>query len=452
MRIVFLGGAETVTGSKYLVETDSTRILIDCGLFQGYKWLRRRNWQPLPMGINQVDGVVLTHAHLDHSGFVPVLYKAGFRGPVFAHHATSGLCDILLADSGRIQEEDAKYLGKHKLSRHEKPEPLYDEATAKSAMKLFQGVEFHQQFEIGDIKVTLQPAGHILGASSVIIEAEGKKVGFSGDVGGPQDIMMYPPEPLPDLDLLLLESTYGDRLHKETEDAEEQLAAVVKETSEAGGVLLIPSFSVGRAQLLQYLLVKLMEEGRIPRQPIYLDSPMAINVSGLYQRYHQLHRLSDSDCARTFGTVEYTRSVDESKAIASQSGPHIIIAGSGMATGGRILHHFKRWLGDHRATVLFSGHQAGGTRGAKMLQGVESIKLHGQWLPVKARIRSLEGLSGHADYQEILDWLAQSELKPNTPIQLVHGELDALEAFRDCLMQRTSYDVEVADYQGVYHL
>ena len=379
-------------------------------------------------------------------------YKAGFRGPVFAHHATSGLCDILLADSGRIQEEDAKYLGKHKLSRHEKPEPLYDEATAKSAMKLFQGVEFHQQFEIGDIKVTLQPAGHILGASSVIIEAEGKKVGFSGDVGRPQDIMMYPPEPLPDLDLLLLESTYGDRLHKETEDAEEQLAAVVKETSEAGGVLLIPSFSVGRAQLLQYLLVKLMEEGRIPRQPIYLDSPMAINVSGLYQRYHQLHRLSDSDCARTFGTVEYTRSVDESKAIASQSGPHIIIAGSGMATGGRILHHFKRWLGDHRATVLFSGHQAGGTRGAKMLQGGESIKLHGQWLPVKARIRSLEGLSGHADYQEILDWLAQSELKPNTPIQLVHGELDALEAFRDCLMQRTSYDVEVADYQGVYHL
>tara|TARA_R110002051_G_scaffold69653_3_gene125308 strand:+ start:1 stop:792 length:792 start_codon:yes stop_codon:yes gene_type:complete len=263
---------------------------------------------------------------------------------------------------------------------------------------------------------------------------------------------MYPPEPLPDLDLLLLESTYGDRLHKETEDAEEQLAAVVKETSEAGGVLLIPSFSVGRAQLLQYLLVKLMEEGRIPRQPIYLDSPMAINVSSLYQRFHQLHRLSDSDCARTFGTVEYTRSVDESKAIASQSGPHIIIAGSGMATGGRILHHFKRWLGDHRATVLFSGHQAGGTRGAKMLQGGESIKLHGQWLPVKARIRSLEGLSGHADYQEILDWLAQSELKPNTPIQLVHGELDALEAFRDCLMQRTSYDVEVADYQGVYHL
>lgn len=452
MRIIFLGGAETVTGSKYLIETDSTRILIDCGLFQGYKWLRRRNWQPLPMGINQVDGVVLTHAHLDHSGFIPVLYKEGFRGPVFAHHATSGLCDILLADSGRIQEEDAKYLGKHKLSRHEKPEPLYDEATAKSAMRLFQGVEFHEQFEVGDIKITLQPAGHILGASCVIIEAEGKRVGFSGDIGRPQDIMMYPPEPLPSLDLLLLESTYGNRLHAKTEDAEEQLEKVVNETSQSGGVLLIPSFSVGRAQLLQYLLVKLMDEQRIPKQPIYLDSPMAINVSGLYQRYHGLHKLTDSDCSRTFGAVEYTRSVDESKAIASQSGPHIIIAGSGMATGGRILHHFKRWLSDHRATVLFSGHQAGGTRGAKMLQGVESIKLHGQWLPVKARIRSLEGLSGHADYQEITDWLAQSQLKPDTPIQLVHGELDALEAFRDHLMQNTTYDVEVADYQSVYHL
>lgn len=452
MRIIFLGGAETVTGSKYLIETDSTRILIDCGLFQGYKWLRRRNWQPLPMGINQVDGVVLTHAHLDHSGFIPVLYKEGFRGPVFAHHATSGLCDILLADSGRIQEEDAKYLGKHKLSRHEKPEPLYDEATAKSAMRLFQGVEFHEQFEVGDIKITLQPAGHILGASCVIIEAEGKRVGFSGDIGRPQDIMMYPPEPLPSLDLLLLESTYGNRLHAKTEDAEEQLAKVVNETSQSGGVLLIPSFSVGRAQLLQYLLVKLMDEQRIPKQPIYLDSPMAINVSGLYQRYHGLHKLTDSDCSRTFGAVEYTRSVDESKAIASQSGPHIIIAGSGMATGGRILHHFKRWLSDHRATVLFSGHQAGGTRGAKMLQGVESIKLHGQWLPVKARIRSLEGLSGHADYQEITDWLAQSQLKPDTPIQLVHGELDALEAFRDHLMQNTTYNVEVADYQSVYHL
>lgn len=452
MKIVFLGGTETVTGSKYLVETATTRLLVDCGLFQGYKWLRKRNWQPIPMGINAVDGVVLTHAHLDHSGFIPVLYQSGYRGPVFTHEATADLCHIMWPDSGRIQQEDAKFLGKHGLSKHQPPQPLYDEATALASLKLLQPVVFDQTFFVGDIKISLQPAGHILGAASVIIEAEGKRVAFSGDIGRPNDIMMYPPQTLPDVDLLLLESTYGDRRHEQTDSAEQQLAEVVNECSRGGGVLLIPSFSVGRAQLLQHLLVKLMDEKQIPRQPIFLDSPMAINVSHIYRRHHALHRLSQHDCHRAFNQVTYTRSVDESKAIASQSGPHIIIAGSGMATGGRILHHFKRWLTDHRATVLFSGHQAGGTRGAKMLQGVESIKLHGQWLPVKARIRQLDGLSGHADYQEISDWLKQSELRENTPIQLVHGEPDALEAFRDHLRQVTNFEVDIADYQAVYHL
>lgn len=452
MKIVFLGGTETVTGSKYLVETENTRILVDCGLFQGYKWLRKRNWQPLPMGINHVDGVVLTHAHLDHSGFVPVLYKEGFRGPVFAHEATTELCQIMLADSGRIQEEDAKFLGKHGLSKHKDPQPLYDEATANASIKLFKSVAFNQQFAIGDIQVTMQPAGHILGAASVIIEAEGKRVAFSGDIGRPNDIMMYPADKLPAVDLLLLESTYGDRRHEDTDSAEQQLADVVNECSAGGGVLMIPAFSVGRAQLMQHLLVKLMDDGRIPKQPIFLDSPMAINVTEIYRRHHRLHRLSDTDCQRAFNTVIYTRSVDESKAIASQNGPHIIIAGSGMATGGRILHHFKRWLADHRATVLFSGHQAGGTRGAKMLQGVESVKVHGSWLPVKARVRQLDGLSGHADYSELTDWLKASDLRADTPIQLVHGEPDAMEAFRDHLSQTTNFDVDIADYQGVYHL
>ncbi|AVJ56209.1 MBL fold metallo-hydrolase [Idiomarina sp. OT37-5b] len=452
MKIIFLGGTETVTGSKFLVETERTRLLVDCGLFQGYKWLRKRNWQPIPMGINKVDAVVLTHAHLDHSGFIPVLFKEGYRGPVYAHQATTELCHIMFADSGRIQEEDAKYLGRHGLSKHENPQPLYDENTGKASMRLFESVAFRQPFQVGDIQVMLQPAGHILGAASVIIEAEGKKVAFSGDIGRPEDIMMYPPEPLPEVDLLLLESTYGDRRHEKTERAEEQLAEVVNECSAGGGVVMIPAFSVGRAQLMQHLLVKLMDEGRIPRQPIFLDSPMAINVSEIYRRHHKLHRLTDHDCQRAFDTVIYTRSVDESKAIASQSGPHIIIAGSGMATGGRILHHFKRWLGDHRATVLFSGHQAGGTRGAKMLQGVESIKLHGEWLPVKARVRSLDGLSGHADYVELTSWLQASKLRPKTPIQLIHGEPDAMESFRDHLHQQTQFDVDIADYQGVYHL
>lgn len=452
MKIVFLGGTETVTGSKYLIETATTRLLVDCGLFQGYKWLRKRNWQPIPLGIEAVDGIVLTHAHLDHSGYVPVLYQAGYRGPVFAQEATADLCHIMWPDSGRLQQEDAKFLGKHGLSKHEKPQPLYDEKTALASLKLLQPVAFEQTFAVGDIHIRLQAAGHILGAASVIIEAEGRRVAFSGDIGRPNDVMMKPPETLPAVDLLLLESTYGDRCHQHADSAEQQLADVVNECSGSGGVLLIPSFSVGRAQLMQYLLVKLMTENRIPRQPIFLDSPMAINVSEIYRRHHTLHKLSQHDCQRAFNTVIYTRSVDESKAIASQAGPHIIIAGSGMATGGRILHHFKRWLSDHRATVLFSGHQAGGTRGAKMLQGVESIKVHGQWLPVKARIRQLDGLSGHADYQELTDWLKQSQLRQDTPIQLVHGEPDALETFRDFLRQKTNFDVDIADYQAIYHL
>ena len=451
MRLTFLGGTETVTGSKYLLETETTRVLIDCGLYQGYKWLRRRNWQPLPLAIQDVDAIVLTHAHLDHSGFIPVLYKQGFRGKVYTHAATASLCGLLWPDSGKIQEEDAKFYSKHKLSRHEQPEPLYDEATAQAALKLLQPVEFGQKFQLGDLHFTLQAAGHVLGAASVIAQHNDYRIGFSGDVGRPNDILMHAPQPLPAVDLLLLEATYGDRRHP-PEDAWQQLADVVNEAARDGGVLLIPSFAVGRAQLLQHMLVTLMAEKRIPRLAIYLDSPMAISASAIYQRYHQYHRLSHEQCEQAFQQVIYTRSIDESKALASERGPHIIIAGSGMATGGRILHHFKHWLGDHRTTVLFSGHQAGGTRGAKMEQGVETIKVHGQWLPVKAKIRRLDGLSGHADYLELADWLATAKLSARTQIYLVHGEPDALEAMADYLKQTTNFDVNIGDYRGVLQL
>lgn len=449
MRITYLGGAGTVTGSKYLVETESTRILVDCGLFQGYKWLRKRNWQSLPLDLKSLDAVVITHAHLDHSGYLPLLYKAGYRGPVIAHAATAALCGLLLPDSGHIQEEDAKYLGKHRLSKQKQPEPLYDEATARASLALFDGVDFYQARQIGDINLYLQPAGHLLGAASLILSAEGKTIGFSGDVGRPNDILMAPPEPLPALDLLMLEGTYGDRLHPETEDPFAQLAEVVNEVTLSGGVLLIPSFSVGRAQLLQHMLVTLMAAERISTVPIYLDSPMAISASHIYREHHKFHKLTAAECEQAAQQVIYTRHVDESKAIAEQRGPHIIIAGSGMATGGRILHHFKHWLGDHRCTVLFAGHQAGGTRGSKLQSGVQSIKVHGQWLPVKARIRSLEGLSGHADYAELTAWLQTSKLRPDTQIRLVHGDPEALEHFRDHLLEHTGYGVEIAEYMAI---
>ncbi len=451
MRITLLGGTETVTGSKFLLETDTTKVLIDCGLFQGYKWLRERNWQTPPFDIDSLDAVVLTHAHLDHSGYIPVLYKHGYRRPVYTHHATKALCDILLPDSGHIQEEDAKYFGKHKLSRHAHPEPLYDQMTAEHSMTLFEGVNFGESFGVGDIRFHLQPAGHILGAASIIVECEGKTVGFSGDVGRPDDLLTYPPQPLPAVDMLFLESTYGNRRHEEQNPAE-RLKDVVNDTVRNGGVLLIPSFAVGRAQALQHLLASLMAAGDIPRLPVYLDSPMAIDVSEIFCRFSDIHRLSREQCHLMCESITYTRQVDESKALAGQTFPHIIIAGSGMATGGRILHHFMRLLGNPRTTVLFTGYQAGGTRGAKMLAGAESVKIFGSWIPLRAKVEMIDGLSAHADYVEMHQWLSESELKPSTQIQLIHGDPDALEGQRIYLQEHTPYTIHVPDYRSILRL
>jgi metallo-beta-lactamase family protein len=451
MNIVFLGGTETVTGSKYLVETKTTKILIDCGLFQGYKWLRERNREPLNIDIHKLDGIVLTHAHLDHSGYIPALYKQGYRKPVYTHSATTALCSILLADSGHIQEEDAKFYLRHKISKHKAPEPLYDKETAQKSMVLFKSVEYEQVFTIGDITIYLQDAGHILGAASIIIEAEGKRVGFSGDVGRPNDIVMHAPKPLPEVDLLMLESTYGNRRHDQS-DPYEQLAKIVNETAHQGGTILIPSFAVGRAQTIQYMLALLMAENRIPKMSIFVDSPMAISVSDIYCRHTDQHRLSHEQCHMMEQAVTYTRSVDDSKAIADVTMPHIIIAGSGMATGGRILHHLKRLLGDHRTTVLFTGFMAGGTRGAKMLNGEDSVKIHGEWIPIRARIEAMHGLSGHADYVDIQQWLQHSKLHKKTAIQLVHGDPEALESQCDYLRKNTNYHVEIARYKKILRL
>jgi metallo-beta-lactamase family protein len=451
VNIVFLGATGTVTGSKFLVESGDTRLLVDCGLFQGYKWLRERNWQAPPLDIDKLDAIVLTHAHLDHSGYIPRLYQLGYHGPVYCHSATRDLCGILLPDSGHIQEEDARFYARHKLSKHAHPEPLYDEQTAEACLQLFQPVDFGREIAVGEMHLHLQPAGHILGAGSVILEAEGKRVGFSGDVGRPNDLFMYPPQPLPELDLLLLESTYGDRRHPQI-DIWEQLADIVNDTVKRGGVLLVPSFAVGRAQTLQHMLATLMREGRIAEVPIFLDSPMAIDVSDLYCRYADQHRLSDADCRLMYRAVTTIHSVDESKALSKIRYPHIIIAGSGMLNGGRILHHMKRLMPDHRTTLLITGFQAGGTRGAHLAAGTGSVKIHGETVPIKGRIAHLDGLSGHGDHAEITQWLMDSALKPGTHIQLVHGEPDALEAMRVYLQQHTKFNPAVAQYRHILRL
>tara|TARA_R110001592_G_scaffold87572_1_gene258524 strand:+ start:1084 stop:2439 length:1356 start_codon:yes stop_codon:yes gene_type:complete len=448
MKITFMGGTETVTGSKFLVETSTTKVLIDCGLFQGFKWLRERNWQPLPLDIDSLDAVILTHAHLDHSGYIPALYKQGFRGSVFTHHASKALCQILLADSGHIQEEDARYYSRHKLGKHAHPEALYDRQTAEASMALFHSIEFDEAIEIGDIRFYLQPSGHILGAASVILEADSRRVGFSGDVGRFNDVLMKPPRPLPELDLLLMESTYGNRQHEDT-DPLQRLSTIVNAVAKKGGTLLIPAFSVGRAQALQHLLATLMTSGDIPKLPIYLDSPMAIKVSDIFCQYSDQHKLSHEQCHHMCDLVTYTRSVDASKAIAGQVFPHIIIAGSGMATGGRILHHFKRLLNKTKTTVLFTGYQAEGTRGAKMLDGVEAVKIHGESIALRASVEMVSGLSGHADYLELTRWLKESSLKNSTKVKLIHGNPEALESLREHLQENTSFDVSVAVYRDI---
>ncbi len=452
MKITFLGGAETVTGSKYLLEvkqdSKTTRVLIDCGLFQGFKWLRKRNWQSLSIDVNTLDAVLLTHAHLDHSGYIPRLYKQGFRGTVYTHHATRALCKILLEDSGHIQEEDARYYSRHGLGKHKKPQPLYDQETARSSMSLFKSVNFQDRVTVGDIQFYFRSAGHILGAASIIVEAEGKTVGFSGDVGRFDDVLMKAPQPLPPLDILLLESTYGNRRHG-TKDPYESLAKLVNQAVVDGGAILVPAFSVGRAQALQHMFVTLMNQQKIPKMPIYLDSPMAISVSETYCHFINEHRLTREQCEAMDNGVIRTLSVDESKEIAGQNFPHIIIAGSGMASGGRILHHFKRLLAVPNTTVLFTGYQAGGTRGAKMLAGANSVKIHGQWIPVKARVLCIDGLSAHADYVDMEQWLKRSSLSKKTHIYLVHGDPDALEGMRDHLLQTTDFEVDIAIYKQV---
>ncbi len=451
-KLVFLGGTETVTGSKFLLESDTgTQVLVDCGLFQGYKWLRERNWETLPVDVKALSAVVLTHAHLDHSGYLPVLYKRGYRGPIYCHPATRDLCSILLADSAHLQEEDAGYFRKHKLGKHSHPEPLYDQATAEACMDLFRPVEFQEEFDVDGISLHLQPAGHILGAASVIAKMNGKRIGFSGDVGRADDIFMPPPQPLPELDMLMLESTYGDRLHDER-DPFEQLAKIVNDTAKRGGVLLLPSFAVGRAQALQYMLAVLLDRGQIPKLPVYLDSPMAISVSEIYRRYEHLHKLNEKHYAQIDSLVTFTREVADSKAIVDIRYPHIIIAGSGMATGGRILHHFKRHLGNPNNTVVFPGYQAGGTRGQKMCSGAKTVKIHGEWFPVHAQVEMMHGLSGHADYQQIGDWLQASQVDKKTSINLIHGDPAALEAQRDYLRGQFDYRAQVACYRQVLHL
>jgi metallo-beta-lactamase family protein len=446
LNLTFLGAVGTVTGSKYLLESDGQRILVDCGLFQGYKQLRLRNRAPFFVDPKSIDAVVLTHAHLDHSGYLPLLVKNGFSGPVICTEATRDLCAILLPDSGHLLEKDAEFANRHGFSKHRPALPLYTLKDAEVSLERFSPIDFDKERQLpGHLQLRLLPAGHILGAAIAELTHRGTKIVFSGDLGRPNSATMINPTPIGRADYLLVESTYGNRKH-DPQDVEDALAEIIKRTAGRGGTVLIPSFAVGRAQTLMFHLQNLKSAHRIPDLPIFLDSPMAVDASEIFCKNLRYHKLSAGQCRATCSVARYVRSVEESKNLDVDPMPKIVISASGMATGGRVLHHLKSYAPDPRNTVLFAGFQAGGTRGAAMTAGATSVKIHGQYVPVRAEVANLHMLSAHADADEIMGWLRNFERPPKLTF-ITHGEPDASDALRHRIEEELGWSCLVPEHR-----
>lgn len=442
MKLTFLGAAGTVTGSKYLVETGDARVLVDCGLFQGVKALRKRNRAPLPFDPATLDAVLLTHAHIDHSGYTPVLVRMGFEGPVFTTSGTRRLCEVLLPDSGHLQEEEAAYANKRGFSRHRPALPLYTEEDARRSLGSFRTQPYGRPFDAArGLEARFTRAGHILGSACVHL-AGGARIAFSGDVGRTVDPVLRPAEPLGELDYLVVESTYGNRRHPDV-DAAELLREVVARTWERGGTVLIPSFAVGRAQTVLHLLALLKREGRLPDHPLFLDSPMAIDATEMYGSAANEVRLSAQETRAMCTAARFLRTPEESKELNERTGPYLIVSASGMATGGRVLHHLKRLLPDARNTVLFVGFQAAGTRGEALVHGADEVKIHGGYVPVRAEVQELDVLSAHADRVELIEWLRAGVPRPPKRTFVTHGEPAAADALRRYLRDELGWEAEV---------
>lgn len=444
--IHFLGAAGTVTGSRHLLEHEGKRILLDCGLFQGLKRIRKQNWDRFPITPRSIDAVVVSHAHIDHTGWLPRLLDEGYRGPIYCTPATRDLSAIMLPDSGRLHEEEARYANKKGYSKHHPALPLYTEESALRCIPRMHALPYEHPKELcKGMTVTLHRAGHILGSAIVQVDLEGgdadsHRLVFTGDLGRPHTPIIRDPTEIPRADTLLLESTYGDRLHESSHPVSDLSDEVERAVAEKR-VLIIPAFAIGRTQHILYHLFQLQQAGRIPALPIFVDSPMACSATPLYLIHRDEH---DPEMARALAEgedplhpnhVTFTRSVEASRAINKRSGPMIIISAAGMATGGRVLHHLKRRLPDPETTVLFVGYQAVGTRGRRLLQGEKRIRIHGIDVPVNARIGQIYGFSAHADYGEIDAWLSHFGRPPKRTF-LVHGEPSALEAQRSRLADR----------------
>jgi len=446
MDIRFLGATGTVTGSKYLVSAGGKKILVDCGLFQGLKQLRLKNWARLPVDPRQIDAVVLTHAHIDHTGYLPLLVKNGYRGKVYCSSGTRDLCEVLLPDSGHLQEEEARYANRAGYSKHHPALPLYTRGDAEQALRSLRPVDFGHEIDLGGGNTfLLSPSGHILGSAFVSLRADGRLIVFSGDLGRPHDPIMRDPAAIERADYLVVESTYGDRLHSR-DDPALKLGEILNRTFARGGVVVIPAFAVDRTQTLMYYIAQLKAAGTIPQDvPVYLNSPMAVNVTRIFHEHRAEHRLSAEECDAMCGAAQIVNSVEESERLNALSGPMVIISASGMATGGRVVHHLKAFAPDPRNTILFAGFQAAGTRGAAMIAGAESVKIHGAYVPIRAEVALLDNMSAHADYAETLDWLAHFRAPPRTTF-VTHGEPVAADALRLRIQERFGWHCEVPEY------
>jgi metallo-beta-lactamase family protein len=446
--VQILGAAGTVTGSKHLVSAGERRVLLDCGLFQGLKALRERNWQPLPLDPATLDAVVLSHAHIDHSGALPLLVRRGFRGPIHCTPATADLLEVLLLDAAHLQEEDAAFANRHRTSKHAPALPLFTTDDARAALALVQVHPYATTFTAGErFEIVLRRAGHILGSATVALSFGASTLVFSGDLGRWGRVLLRDPELVPEADLLLVESTYGDRLHPL--GAEDELARIVNQTATRNEILLVPAFAVDRTQELLYVIRALEDQDRIPALPVFIDSPMAIDVTAIYARHPEDHdldmrRLADAGTSPLATRhLRILRTPQESKSLNDLRGPAIIISASGMATGGRVLHHLIRRLPDPDATVLLVGYQAAGTRGRALQEGAKTIRIFNQEISVRARVVRLDGFSAHADQGELLRWLGGFSRPPRRTL-CVHGEPQAADTFAALIRHRLGWTAEVA--------
>ncbi len=467
--IQFLGAAGTVTGSKHLINTSSDpsgksgfQVLIDCGIFQGPKEWRERNWQNLPIPAVEIDAVILTHAHLDHCGWIPRLVKNGFRGPIYATPATIDLCGILLPDSGHLQEEDAAFYNKHKKSKHDPALPLYTMEDALECLKYFKSVQTRETRQLNDqISFQFVPAAHILGSCmaevSLQTNGQGRRLLFTGDVGrvrdqksAPGKVVLSGPTEGESADFMVMESTYGNRQHP-TDDPRPELAALIRETAQRGGTVIVPAFAVERTQKFLFMLKELMESGQIPKLPVYCDSPMAIKAVEIFMKHSEEYSDETRRMLKKYGSpldwegFLFASTPEESKRINESKYPSIIVSASGMVTGGRIQHHLAQRLPDPRNTVIFIGFQAQGTRGFTIKSGAPDVKIFGEVIPIRAQIASLEQFSDHADTPELLQWLRTFKKKPNVTY-LVHGDPDASSQLRDVMSKELGWNVQVAQW------